>query len=225
MARILVVDEHAIYRMGLCVLISTQMPRDEVIAVHTPIEALLKIKDSSFDLVLMGIGLPNAGTVDMLKAVRQASPNTRFAIMSASDTRGEILATLAAGVHGFISKHQSDEDILDAITCLLSGRIYLPRSLAETGDTESSASRSDIRSVQPDLSRLTKRQREVLQFLARGMSNREIAHALEIAEATTKVHIAALFRALGARNRTEAAYKAGKVTEATGAARKKSFPP
>ena len=173
--------------------------------------------------MLLGLDLSNSETVDMLKVAREASAATRFAIISASDTRADILATLAAGSHGFISKHQSDADILDAIAHLLSGRIYVPRSLAEAGDREASASRGDtgaapLLSTEADLSKLTKRQREVLQLLARGMSNKEIARALKIAEATTKIHMAALLRALGARNRTEAAYKAGHLVDSTGPA-------
>jgi DNA-binding NarL/FixJ family response regulator len=141
-------------------------------------------------------------------------------MISALDTRAAILATLAAGLHGFISKHQSDADILDAITYLLSGRTYVPRSLVEAGDGEASARQGDtgaapLLSTEADLSKLTKRQREVLQLLARGMSNEEIARALKIAEATTKIHMAALLRALGARNRTEAAYKAGHLVDST----------
>ena len=92
-------------------------------------------------------------------------------------------------------------NILDAITYLLSGRTYVPRSPVEAGDDEASVSQGDrgaapILSTEADLSKLTKRQREVLQLLARGMSNKEIARALKIAEATTKIHMAALLRAL-----------------------------
>ena len=221
MARILVLDEHGVYRRGLCALISTQMPQAEVLAAQSLIEALPQIQNGVFDLVLLGLDLSNSETVDTLKVAREASAATRFAIISASDTRADILATLAAGLHGFISKHQSDAAILDAITHLLSGRIYVPPSLAEAGDNAASVSQGDreaapFLSTEADLLKLTKRQREVLQLLARGMSNKEIARALEIAEATTKIHMAALLRALGARNRTEAAYIAGNVIKTTG---------
>jgi len=99
--------------------------------------------------------------------------------------------------------------------------IYVPRSIAEAGDGEASSRQGGREAAAPlstesDLSKLTKRQREVLQLLARGMSNKQIARALKIAEATTKIHMAALLRALGARNRTEAAYKAGNLINLTG---------
>jgi DNA-binding NarL/FixJ family response regulator len=121
---------------------------------------------------------------------------------------------LAAGFHGFISKHQSDTDILAAITDILSGRIYVPSSLAEVGNGARRATPPAL-STEADVLKLTKRQREVLSLLARGRSNKEIARALEIAEATTKIHMAALLRALGVRNRTEAAFKAGNLINST----------
>jgi DNA-binding NarL/FixJ family response regulator len=217
--RILLFDEQSVYRGGLHSLISSNMPRAEVVEANSLNEALSQIRNDAFNLVILGVNTPGL-LLGFLKAAREASPSTQFAIISALDTREDILTTLAAGLHGFISKHQSDADILDAITYLLSGRTYVPRSLVEAGDDEASVSQGDrgaapILSTEADLSKLTKRQREVLQLLARGMSNKEIARALKIAEATTKIHMAALLRALGARNRTEAAYKAGHLVDST----------
>ena len=98
------------------------------------------------------------------------------------------------------------------------GAIYVPKSLAETeaGDTLSGHFRgkeTPASSIEATILKLTKRQREVLALLARGRSNKEIARALNIAEATTKIHMAALLRTLGVRNRTEAAYKTAKLVE------------
>ncbi|MFY9827454.1 MAG: response regulator, partial [Rhodoplanes sp.] len=134
----MVLDELGVYRKGLCALISTQMPQAQVLAAKSLIEALPQIQNGVFDLVLLGLDLSNSEMVDTLKVAREASAATRFAIISASDTRADILATLAAGLHGFISKHQSDTEILTAINDILSGRIYVPCSLAEAGDSEAS---------------------------------------------------------------------------------------
>jgi DNA-binding NarL/FixJ family response regulator len=167
----------------------------------------------------LDVNLSNVRTVDALTAARKAFPASYFAIILASETRAGILAALAAGLHGFISKHQSDADILDAITNLSSGRIYVPCSIGAASD--SSVSQGDeegasFLSTEVDLSKRTKRQREVFPLLVQGLSNKEIARALEIAEATTKIHLAALLRTLGVRNRTEAADKADYVVNLTG---------
>jgi DNA-binding NarL/FixJ family response regulator len=220
MPRILVLDEHAVYRTGLREFIGTQIPRAEVIEANSLIQALTLIRNGAFELVLIGVDLSSIG-LDSLKAARETSPATRFAIISASDTRADILASLAAGFHGFISKHQSDADIIAAITDMMSGRIYVPGSLAEAGNGDTLGGRFSgealpTLSTGADVLKLTKRQREVLLLLARGKSNKEIARVLEIAEATTKIHMAALLRALGVRNRTEAAYRAGNLVNTTG---------
>ena len=217
--QILIVDDQAVYRTGLRELIAAKVPCVEVIEASTLQALSRELRSNTFDLVLVGAGLSSSAALDTLKAAREALPATRFAIVSASDMRADILAGLAAGFHGYISKQQSDTEILDAITHLLSGRIYVPPSLAEAGDYEASASQGDreaapFLSSEADLSRLTKRQREVLQLLVQGMSNKEIARILHIAEATTKIHMAALIRALGVRNRTEAAFKAANLVKA-----------
>jgi DNA-binding NarL/FixJ family response regulator len=217
MPRILVLDEHAVYRTGLRSFICAKVPCAEVIEANSLIEGLSQLRNSNFDLVLVGVGLSSFGPLNPLKAACEASPATRFAIISSSDTRTDILTSLAAGFDGFISKHQSDTDILAAITDILSGRIYVPSSLAEVGNGARRATPPTL-STEADVLKLTKRQREVLSLLARGRSNKEIARALEIAEATTKIHMAALLRALGVRNRTEAAYRAGNLVNSTGLA-------
>jgi DNA-binding NarL/FixJ family response regulator len=219
--RILVVDEQAVYRVGLRELIAAKIPRVEVIEASSLVRALsCELRSNTFDLVLLGADLSNSTALDTLKAAREALAATRFAIVSAAGTRADILASLAAGFHGFISKRQSDTDILSAITDILSGRIYVPESLAELGEGDVPSSRSYRETLptiltEADVLKLTKRQREVLSLLAQGLSNKEIARALAIAEATTKIHLAALLRALGVRNRTEAAFKAANLVNST----------
>jgi DNA-binding NarL/FixJ family response regulator len=221
MPQILVVDEHGIYRTGLCHFLRAKVPCANVIDTSDLNEALSQMRSRVFDLVLVGTGQSGIGTLDILKTAREASPSTRFAIVSASDARADILAALAAGFCGFISKHQSDAEILAAITDILSGQIYVPATLAEAGNGDALRSRFHREalptlSTEADVLKLTKRQREVLSLLVQGLSNKEIARALDIAEATTKIHMAALVRALGVRNRTEAAFKAAALARSTG---------
>ena len=220
MPRFLVCDGQSVYRIGLRSLISAEIPRAEVIEASNLPQALDHIRNSTIDLVLVGTGRSSLAALNSLKAARETSPATRFAVVSTSDTRADILATLAAGFHGFISKHQSDTEILAAVTDILAGRIYVPASFAKIGGGNALSSQFDgealpALSTEADVLKLTKRQREVLTLLARGLSNKEIARVLDIAEATTKIHMAALLRGLGVRNRTEAAFKAANLVSST----------
>lgn len=210
MSVILVIDEHRVYRSGIRELIEARVHRSSVVEASG-------LEDFAgqqfFDLILVDAGCLNQRLLNYLKEVHELSPATRFAVMSSSNTRTDVLSCLSAGFHGFVHKLQSDQELIIAITDLLSGRIYVPRWLADGEDDDVAIPSS----VNPELEslKLTRRQNEILPLIAQGMSNKEIAIHLNIAEGTTKIHTAALLRALGARNRTEAAFKAAKLVGTT----------
>jgi len=167
--------------------------------------------DELFDLILIDAGCLSYETLDLLDEFHEVSPETRVAIMVIAKTRAEVLNYLSAGFHGVVHKLQPDEELLAAVADLLSGRIYVPGWLADASDEDiGGLTPANIRQEAPAL-KLTPRQTEVLHLLARGMSNKEVARKLNIAEGTSKIHTAALLRALGARNRTEAAFMAAKL--------------
>jgi DNA-binding NarL/FixJ family response regulator len=211
MFRILLIDECNIYRKGLRELLEKKVAHAEVLEASSLLQALPLIKTERYNLILVDLVISSFQSSASLIGASAAS-QSRWAIISAADSRSDILASLAAGFHGFISKYQSDEELLEAINDLLSGRIYVPSSLAERGGRDSLITPlkgdAPVTSVNAAPLSLSGRQREVLFLLARGMSNKEIAGSLQIAESTTKIHTAAVLRALGVRNRTEAAVKA-----------------
>jgi DNA-binding NarL/FixJ family response regulator len=199
---ILVIDENSVYRNGLRDVIEERVAKCRVIDTST-LEHLAG--NDGFDLVLIDADSIERSSVDRLRQLRAFSPKTSFALMSTSHTRSDVLDCLSAGFHGFIYKLDLDEELLVAINDLLSGRMYVPRWLVdETASPEASAAHHD-------LPKLTRRQNEILPLLAQGMSNKEIAKLLNISPGTTKIHTAALLRALRARNRTEAAFVAAKI--------------
>jgi DNA-binding NarL/FixJ family response regulator len=203
---ILVIDEHSVYRNGVRELLEARIQRTQVLEA-TGLELLAESQYP--DLVLIDSGSLSHHLLDLLKEAHELYPRTRFAVMSASNTRADVLNCLFAGFHGFIYKLQSDEEFLTAIRDLLSGRIYVPGWIADgDGDTAEIPSSVNLRMQMP---KLTPRQKKILPMIAQGMSTKEIAVQLGIAEGPTKIHIAALLRALGARNRTEAAFMAAKL--------------
>lgn len=217
--RVLLVDAHNIYRAGLRSILVERMPGLEVFESGGLAEGLSQLSSiGPLDLILVDLDLSTFGSLDPLKQDFGAHPKTRFAVISGSDSRDSILASLSAGFHGFISKHQLAGDVIDAISDIASGRIYVPPLLARPGNNKGAvdpreAEAPPMIASEADLLRLTPRQREVLSHLALGKSNKEIGRALHIAEATAKVHTAALLRVLRARNRTEVAFKARKLLE------------
>ncbi|MFZ1883804.1 MAG: response regulator transcription factor [Rhodoplanes sp.] len=214
MARILIVDERSVYRTGLRILIETNIPHAKVLEATSPLNASAQIRTEEFiDLILIDMDESRFQSIEPLRQAYDASVATRWVIISAQETRTNILASLAAGFYGFISKHQPDNEILGAIRDVLSGRIYVPMSLADTRDLYPGNDAQAMVPVDEKIFKLTARQREVLSLIAHGLSNKEIGRALHITEATTKIHAAALMRILGVRNRTAAAFKAATLIE------------
>ncbi|PYF00050.1 LuxR family two component transcriptional regulator [Rhodopseudomonas faecalis] len=210
MSVILLIDEHGVYRSGLRELIEKKIERATVFEASG---AERFATNHYYDLILVDAACLNFRVLELLKEALALRPETRFAVMSASNTRSDVLSCLSAGFHGFVHKLQSDDELLTAITDLLSGRIYVPRWLAD-GHGSLSDEPSAL-NIELETLRLTRRQNDILPLIAQGMSNKEISRHLNIAEGTTKIHTAALLRALGARNRTEAAFIAAKLIRST----------
>ena len=215
MALILVVDDHSVYRSGLRGVIEARVQQACVFETSdlSVMREYVKAK-RYFDLVLIDSKSLSHHSLGLVREVHELSPATRFAVMSTSNTRADVLTCLSAGFHGFVNKLQSAEEILAAVNDLLSGRIYVPRWLADGDDSRADVEAHSWKASPVDMFRLTPRQNEVLTLLAQGMSNKEIANKLHISEGTAKIHTAGLLRAIGARNRTEAAFKAANLLEA-----------
>ena len=212
MLRILIADDHGLYRRGLRIALEASVSDVTVIEADS-MDAVLTILEEGegVDIALIDLNMHGIISFDVLKEVRESYQNTRFVIVSASRSRADILEALRCGLHGFICKAQSEAEITAAISDVISGRIYVPPLLAKSisemdfNNTETPPTEQRGTDRHFDVRRLTPRQREVLKLMAEGLSNKEIARRLSIAEATTKIHAGALMRVLGVRNRTEAA--------------------
>jgi len=213
MYRIVIADDHGLYRRGLRSALTTGISDVEVFeaACFDAVVSLLE-QQPSIDLAILDLNMPGLFDQQLLGEVLSAYSNTRFAIVSADDSRSEILKALSVGLHGYIVKSQSDEEVVFAVNEILAGRIYVPALLSRTSAEQRPQQASlslGLSTRRPigagNLPRLTLRQQEVLGLMAEGYSNKEIARHLDIAESTTKIHAAAVLRELGVRNRTEAA--------------------
>lgn len=210
MARILVADEHALYRTGLRTILQAAMPDADILEAED-FGALMRqlMEEQPIHLVLVSLSLAGSTDPQVIWDFKRASATTRYVVISSNGTFDQVLHYIAEGFHGFISKLQRDDEIIQAIQEVLDGRLAVPRGLTPFG---AAAETQRLREApqrrlgsQQDPFGLTRRQKDVLALLADGLSNREIAQALHIAEPTAKIHVSALMRALNVRNRTEAA--------------------
>jgi len=201
--RVLVADDHELFRSGLRQLLVDALDAAEVREAETFDQALeLLTNEGAGDLILVDLRMPGMSGAEALAALRDGFPEAKVAVVSAWEERAEIIAALSAGVHGYIPKSLPSAEIAAAIRSILDGRIFVPPALGrrETGAPAPAGASGNGE-------KLTIRQREVLKELLKGQASKEIARTLDIAEGTVKIHLAAIYRALGVRTRAEAIAK------------------
>jgi DNA-binding NarL/FixJ family response regulator len=209
-ATALIADDHGLYRTGLGLLLRDSLSFTEVLEVGRFDEALdVLASRPDVRLALFDLTMPGMGGPESLAVVQQTYPSLLVAIISGSENRDDVTRAVSTGLSGFIPKSLADDEIVEAIRSVLENRVYIPR-MTVSGVTPSAApgpmrSSDTVADAARSMHNLTPRQRDVLGCVARGLSNKEIARELDIAEGTVKIHLAALFSHFGVRNRTELA--------------------
>ena len=202
----LIADDDEFFRMALRVILTDKLGYTKVVEASSLDDAVdLLSERSDISLALFDLSMPGMESAASLRAVRECFHDLRIAVVSGSQRRRDILLALASGVHGYVPKSAGAASIAHALRMVTDGVIYVPPSVAEIDGTgeEVEASGKDAPRATSDA--LTPRQREVLELLVQGKSNKEIARTLSLGEGTVKVHMSALFRSLGTNSRSAAA--------------------
>jgi DNA-binding NarL/FixJ family response regulator len=190
--RVLVVDDHDVVHWGFRVLLGEQPWVQRCRAARTGAEALELLRTFAADVALVDLFLVGESGADVCASIRRASPGTRVLLISGAG-RMSPAAARAAGASGFVSKDWEARDVARAVRAVgLGMTVFAPTS------------------EQP-APLLSEREREVLDLIAAGSTNREIAERLFLSPHTVKEHTSALYRKLGARNRAEAVQRAQRV--------------
>ncbi len=201
---VLIADDHELFRSGLKQLVVDELHADVVREAETFDQAVeILTNEGAGDLILVDLRMPGMSGAEALAALRDGFPEAKVAVVSAWEERAEIFAALAAGVHGYIPKSLSSAEIANALRAVLEGRIFVPPAIGRREPGQPSAAGVSLDAAE----RLTSRQKDVLTELMKGRASKEIARALDIAEGTVKIHLAAIYRTLGVRTRAEAIAK------------------
>lgn len=202
---LLLVDDHALFRGGLKSLLQ-ELGGDLVLdEAGNFTQALERASARRYDLILLDLNMPGLNRLDALTALREAVPEVPVVVLSGEDEPAVVRAAIERGAMGFIPKTATQEVLIQALRLVLARGVYLPVSVL---DAPAPARAGEPASALPGL---TPRQIEVLRCVIRGKPNKVIARDLDISEATVKVHLSSVLRALGVRNRTEAVYAAAKL--------------
>jgi DNA-binding NarL/FixJ family response regulator len=189
---ILVVDDHPIMRLGVAAIIAAQPDMQVSGQAGSGEEAVRLFKKHQPDVTLMDLRLPGMSGLEALREIRQVNPNAKCVVLTTYEGDEDIHQAMAAGALGYLIKGMSHETLVDALRRVHSGSRFLPPPIVRSLEDRT-----------PN-SELSPREREVLSLMVRGKSNKEIASALGITEATVKCHVSVILMRLEVNDRTQA---------------------
>ncbi len=199
--RILVADDHQVVRTGLRTLLESKTGWQVCAEAANGREAVEKAGQLKPDVAVLDIGMPLLNGVEATRQIRKLSPQTEILILTMHDSELLIQEVLAAGAHGYILKDDADRNLVAAVDALRRHKPYLSSRVSES---VSSPAGGDSTTFSPSSrNRLTPREREVLQLLAEGNSNKEVAAILEISVKTAETHRANIMLKLDFHSVTE----------------------
>jgi two-component system, NarL family, nitrate/nitrite response regulator NarL len=202
--RILVVDDHVVFRKGLISLLSDQ-PEFEVAGEATNgREAVSKARELMPDIILMDVSMPDMDGLQATRRITQEIPNARIVILSVSDTDESLFEAVKRGAQGYLLKNIEPRALFSALKGVADGEASISRTMAAKVMGEFARQSSWVVSARPAAA-LSLRETEVLELVAKGKSNKEIASALAITENTVKNHLKNILEKLHLENRVQAA--------------------
>ena len=202
--RVLIADDHPLYRDALRAIVPQACPAADLCEAACQDDVLREvISDAAFDLIVLDLNLPGAVGLSCLAKVRDIAPLTPILVVSAIDDPSTMSDVIKAGGTGYVPKSAQRQMLIDAIRVIMGGGTYLPlEGMMALRESQPSIAASPVH-----LSRnaLTSRQRRVLELLAQGKSNKQIAGELEISEITVKAHVSHVLDKLELNNRVQIA--------------------
>ena len=211
MMRILIVDDHALVRRGLSYVVKEGFPDAEVTEAESAAAALEFLQGgTAIDLALVDVRMPDLDGLELLRAMKADRPELPVIMLSTYDNAPYMKRALADGASGYLLKDATPEDLSQAINVAMSGsgNVLSPRVIQNLFEEHEAAGREHGTNGRRGEYNLTQREHDILELLAEGRANREIAGRLYLSEKTVKAHLAAIFRKLGVTNRTQAAMMA-----------------
>jgi DNA-binding NarL/FixJ family response regulator len=197
--RVFVVDDHELFRSG----VRTELGGDlEIVgdagSVEEAVPAILELRP---DVVLLDVHMSGGGGLAVIEAVRPERPDTRFLALSVSDAAEDVIGIIRGGARGYVTKSISAEELSSAVHRIHDGdTVFSPRLAGFVLDAFAGEAPQPL---DPELDLLSRREREVLRYIARGYTYKEVAHELHISVKTVETHVSAVLRKLQLSSRYE----------------------
>jgi DNA-binding NarL/FixJ family response regulator len=214
-----IADDQAMVRQGFGALLSAQPDISVVGDAANGRDAVRQVASLAPDVVLMDVRMPELNGLDAAREILARDTGTKVLMLTTFDIDDYVYAALRAGASGFLLKDAPADELVRAVRVVAAGDALLAPSITRRMIADLVSRRAAPRRSADELARLTPRETEVLELLARGMSNAEIAALLFVSEETVKTHVGKVFAKLGLRDRAQAvvmAYETGLVSPSAG---------
>lgn len=205
--KVLIVDDHTLFRRGIAAVLSNQEELEVIGEASDGLEAIEKAKELSPELILMDLNMPRCTGLEAIQALQAERPEINVLVLTVSETEEDLFAAIKYGARGYLLKKSEPEELIHAITSIAQGGVIISPLMATKLLTEFKDLSSGIEKKPPAAqdSDLTPRESEVLQLVAQGATNKEIADSLFISENTVKTHLQNIMEKLHLANRSQAA--------------------
>lgn len=204
--RVLLIDDHTLFRSGIKALLQRQAGFEVVGEAGDALEGIKRAKSLQPDVVLLDIHMPGMTGREAVRLIGEEAPNARVIMLTVSEDAQDLIETLRAGAQGYLLKNIETDFLLNAIRRAMDGESVMSPQM--TSKLMQSVRHSATASPAPaanEVDRLSLREREILVALARGISNKEIARELDLAESTVKIHVQSILKKLNLSSRVQAA--------------------
>jgi DNA-binding NarL/FixJ family response regulator len=201
---VLIADDDDLMRAGLNAILASDDTIDVVAEAADGDQAIRETRRCQPDVVLMDVRMPKLDGIAATREIIAAAPQTRILILTTFEDDDYVFGALSAGASGFLLKRTQPEELIAAIHVIAGGESLLSPSITRTVVNRLARQPRPDLTASRRLRELTPREREILQHVARGLSNQEIAAALYVEESTVKTHLKRIFAKLGLRDRVQA---------------------
>lgn len=207
--KILLADDHAMVRSGLSLLLTRLFGDAEIVEAGDYVQALqLCRSQGEYSLILVDRIMPGMNDGDGLRALCQESGGAPVVVLSASENPAHVHAAIRCGARGYLPKTTKEQVLFSALQLVLSGGTYLPMIMLEGFNADASAIMAPPSAGASAVAKLTPRQRDILERIVLGKTNKDIAREFDISPTTVQSHLNTIFRLLSVTNRTQAVYVA-----------------
>jgi DNA-binding NarL/FixJ family response regulator len=203
--RVVIVDDHALFRRGLDRVLSSEPDIEIVGEAADGVEAVQRVEELLPDVVVMDVRMPRASGIEAARQLRSTAPGTKVMMLTVSDLEEDLYEAVKAGVSGYLLKEVAIEEVADAVRAVAAGQsLVSPSMTSKLLEEFNVLSRRADERQRSLTTKLTDREVEVLRLVAKGLSNREIGSELYISENTVKNHVRNVLEKLHLHSRMEA---------------------